>query len=357
MTGAGFGVAYGGTQSLTSSQLYSTASYQTKNLQGIELGGDYLKGWNFAGQNLSNANFSSGTLVNAKLTNANLTKADLDYSTLTSANFFGATVAGADFGHSSLTSYQLYSTASYHVNNLQGIGLEGNDLTLWNFAGQDLANANLDSSTLADANFTAADLRGVMGFAWLFLPPTTTNAILTDGTIQGLQLNSTNPALTVRNYAGGGPLNSGPMPIQILTSMSMDSNATLQFQLGGGTWGSTISFAAGIPVTLGGNIELGVAPGVNPASLLGNNVQLFDWTGVSPSGNFSQIVSDPMPTRYSWSTSALYTLGQVGLALSSTALNEQWANSGTGGNWLGSGNWSGGNVPGPRKTPPSSARP
>ena len=77
----------------------------------------------------------------------------------------------------------------------------------------------------------------------------------------------------------------GPIPIQILTGMSMDSNATLQFQLDGGTWGSTISFQAGIPVTLGGNIELGLAPGVDPSSLVGDTWQLFDWTGVSPSGH------------------------------------------------------------------------
>ena len=94
--------------------------------------------------------------------------------------------------------------------------------------------------------------------------------------------------------------------------MSMDSNATLQFQIDGGTWGSTISFDAGIPVTLGGTIELGLAPGVDPSSLVGDTWQLFDWTGVTPSGSFANIVS-ALPAGYAWNTSALYTLGDVTL--------------------------------------------
>ena len=41
-------------------------------------------------------------------------------------------MAGADFGMSNLTASQLYSTASYQAQNLQGIGLESNNLTGWN---------------------------------------------------------------------------------------------------------------------------------------------------------------------------------------------------------------------------------
>ena len=92
----------------------------------------------------------------------------------------------------------------------------------------------------------------------------------------------------------------------------MDSNATLQFQLDGNAWGSTISFDAGIPVTLGGNIELGLAPGVDPSSLVGDTWQLFDWTGVTPSGSFANLVND-LPAGYAWNTSALYTSGDVTL--------------------------------------------
>ena len=237
-------------------------------------------------------------------------------------------MTGADFGYTSLASSQLYSTASYHANDLHGIGLEGNDLTAWNFAAQNLAganffgatltsanlsnanltNVNLINATLTNATFTGADLRGASGF--VAGSAITTNAILPDGTIKGLQLDSTNPTLTVRNYIA--PAGDSPIPIHILQGMNMHSNATLQFQLDGNAWGSTISFDAGIPVTLGGNLALGFAPGVNPMSLVDNPVQLFDWTNVSPSGQFNPIVSN-LPTRYSWNTSALYTLGQVDL--------------------------------------------
>ena len=155
----------------------------------------------------------------------------------------------------------------------------------------------------------AADLRGASG---LFAPSAnTTNAILTDGSIQGLQLNASHPTLVVHNYAAprtGG----GPIPIQIFAGMSMDSNATLQFQLDGNAWGSTISFDAGIPVTLGGNLELGLASGVDPSTLAGDTFQLFDWSNVSPSGSFANIVND-LPAGYSWNTSALYALGDVTL--------------------------------------------
>jgi hypothetical protein len=72
-------------------------------------------------------------------------------------------------------------------------------------------------------------------------------------------------------------------------------------------WDSTISFAPGIPVTLGGTLELTFAENVNLASQLGRTFDLFDWTGVTPTGAFS--VSSP----YVWNVSNLYTTGQVTL--------------------------------------------
>ncbi len=337
LTGATVAGANFGATNLTASQLYSTASYQAQNLQGISLAGNDLTGWNFSGQNLTNANFT--------------------YTILTNANLTGATVAGADFGTSNLAAAQLYSTASYLAQNLQGIGLESNNLTGWNFSGQNLANANLSygtltdanftnanlinanlgSATLTDANLTGADLRGAQN-AVLTLA-TTTNTIFPDGTIQGLNLDSNNPTLLVRNYSG-----SSSIPIHVLQGMSMNPGTSLVFQFDGNPWGSTISFDSGIPVTLGGNIELGVVPGVDPSSLLGQSLQLFNWTGVSPSGQFAQVVSD-LPTRYSWNTSALYTVGKVALTISAAPINGQWATNGSG-TWSNSANWSGGNVPG-----------
>jgi len=312
------------------------------------------------------ANLSDLDLTQAYLIGANLTFTHLYQATLTNANLTGAAVVGADFGNSNLTAPQLYSTASYQAHNLYGIGLGGNNMTGWNFSGQNLTgaylagatltnanltnanlayaylsqamltNANLASATLTNAYLTEADLRGAQGFSGS--AAVTTNTVLPDGTIQGINLDGNNPTLLVCNYSG-----SSSIPIHILQGMSMYPWSSLVFQFDGNPWGSTISFDAGIPITLGGNIELGLAPGTNPATLVAQNVQLFDWTGVSP-GQFAQIVSD-LPTRFLWNTSALYTLGQVGLTLSATPINGQWANNGSA-NWSGMANWSGGNVPG-----------
>ena len=73
-------------------------------------------------------------------------------------------------------------------------------------------------------------------------------------------------------------------------------------------WDSTISFAAGIPVTRGGTLELTFAPDVNLASQIGRTIDLFDWTGVNPTGAFT--VSSP----YTWDLSKLYTTGEVTLS-------------------------------------------
>ena len=50
--------------------------------------------------------------------------------------------------------------------------------------------------------------------------------------------------------------------------------------------------ASGIPVSLGGELDLTVASGVDLNSLAGETFKLFDWTGVHPTGQFN-IVGDP----------------------------------------------------------------
>ncbi len=68
------------------------------------------------------------------------------------------------------------------------------------------------------------------------------------------------------------------------------------------------SFASGIPVTLGGGtLRLTFAPDVSLASQVGRTFDLFDWTGVTPTGVFS--VASP----YAWNLSKLYTTGEVTL--------------------------------------------
>jgi hypothetical protein len=72
-------------------------------------------------------------------------------------------------------------------------------------------------------------------------------------------------------------------------------------------WDSTISFAPSISVTLGGTLELSFADNVNLATQVGRTFDLFDWTGVFPTGAFA--ISSP----YRWNLSNLYTTGQVTL--------------------------------------------
>ncbi len=304
----------------------TNAALQDATLTNATLNNARLYYANLTNSNLTRASLWGARLTNANLTNANLANAHLSFGTLTNANLSNATLTNANLYSAKLTNAKLTNA------NLTNAVFFGASLTSAN-----LTNANLSGSTLTLANLTGADLRGAQGVP--LGSAITTNTILPDGTIQGLNLNATNPTLLVRNYSG-----SSSIPIHVLQGMSMNPGTSLAFQLDGNPWGSTISFAAGIPVTLGGNVELGLAPGVDPTGLLGQFFQLFNWTGVSPSGQFAQVVSD-LPTRYLWNTSALYTFGGVALTISPTPINGQWGSNGSG-MWSGTANWTGGNVPG-----------
>jgi hypothetical protein len=87
----------------------------------------------------------------------------------------------------------------------------------------------------------------------------------------------------------------------------MAAGGTLRMVFEADAWDSTISFAPGIPVTLGGTLELTFADNVNLASQLGRTLKIFDGTGVTPTGTFA--VNSP----YRWDTSNLYTTGQITL--------------------------------------------
>src|SRR5262249_40662646 len=72
-------------------------------------------------------------------------------------------------------------------------------------------------------------------------------------------------------------------------------------------WNSTISFAAGISVALGGTLDLEIASDSDAASLVGMTFQVFDWSHVNPTGEF--LVDSP----YTWDLSQLYTTGNIKL--------------------------------------------
>jgi hypothetical protein len=170
--------------------------------------------------------------------------------------------------------------------------------------GASLSSANLTSARFNSAILDGADTRGATG---LNTSGATSmkNLINPDGSINGLSL-SNGQTLVVRNYTASS------IPIKVHTSMTMGTNGTLQVVLDGNAWGSTISFDAGIPVALGGTLDVTLAPGVTPASLLATPVQLFNWTGVTPAGTFAW-QDDQAATGYVWDISQLYSTGAVTL--------------------------------------------
>jgi uncharacterized protein YjbI with pentapeptide repeats len=259
---------------------------------------------------------AGSSLANANFTNADLRGASFVSATLLGADFTGASVQGADFTKLSffnpwwnvITLAQLYSTASYQVQDLSGIKLEG-FFNGANFVAQNLTNADLSTAELTNADFSAADLRG----GSLRIPSTlvttiTTNLISFNGRVNGLDLDA-GGLLVVRDYDGGSQFVAAgqPIPITIDQHLAISSGGTLRMVFEADAWDSTISFAPGIPVALGGTLELTFADDVNLASQVGRTFDLFDWTGVDPTGTFS--ISSP----YAWNLSNLYTTGDVTL--------------------------------------------
>jgi hypothetical protein len=98
--------------------------------------------------------------------------------------------------------------------------------------------------------------------------------------------------------------------------MSIAAKGVLSIVFSDADWGSTISFAPGIAVSRGGTLMLGLADLASAEALVGSSWQVFDWGGISASGQFSVVSADPSLT---WDTSQLYTTGIVTLA--STAPN------------------------------------
>jgi hypothetical protein len=142
------------------------------------------------------------------------------------------------------------------------------------------------------------------------LSPAATNApnmIRPNGHIAGLELIKWG-SLTVRDYDGNsGATPTGPIPITVDEHFTMDFNGSLALRLAQGPWDSTISFAPGIPVTRDGTLWLSFAEDVPIAPQFGRTFKLFDWTGVSPTGEFQ------LQTQYNWDLSKLYTTGEVTL--------------------------------------------
>lgn len=124
----------------------------------------------------------------------------------------------------------------------------------------------------------------------------TQNLIHSDGHVEGLEISAgetlrfwdLDPTLTPW-HPGTPPM--GDIPIVAEAATSIDPAGTMRGVFEGDEWGSTITFEPGIPVMLGGTLELRFDDDVNPASLVGTTYQLFDWTGVSTTGPFDLILT------------------------------------------------------------------
>ena len=170
LTGANFTnaiVAHAQLRGIEEEQLYSTASYQQKQLPGVLLTEGI--GWDLSGQNLAGA-VLAGDFTDVNLIDANLDGAQIS-ETLTGANLTNANIANARIYWNSLTSEQVYATASYQARDLRGVLFRQGgtffaipyDLTGWDFRKQDLTGSRLryvdgTNADFSDATLFAADL-------------------------------------------------------------------------------------------------------------------------------------------------------------------------------------------------------
>jgi uncharacterized protein YjbI with pentapeptide repeats len=226
-------------------------------------------------------------------------------------------VAGANFSQSSsgqLSAQQLYSTKSYADRNLAGIQFSSNNLQGWDLSGQNLTNSVLFGN-ISTTNLVGADLRGA-----LTQPPViadtanSRNLIRPDGSVLGVDV-AGGTTFTVRDY-DGKPTQTppvGPIQVNVKNGFTMHGGGNLQLVIDADAWDSTISFQAGVPVTLSGFLTLAFSSNVRISDQIGRTIQVFNWTGVTPSGALS-IVSP-----YQWDTSQLYSTGTIKLLSATSA--------------------------------------
>jgi uncharacterized protein YjbI with pentapeptide repeats len=311
---------------LAAAQLYSTGSYQSHDLSGIGLSGVNLSGWDFSGQNLTGASLSFTKVDGANFKKANLTNAFLSGSSLVGANFCSAIGHGADFSLTALNNAK-FIHADFSGAKFDGAYMDNTDFTGANLSGAtfgydsgsttmyfvsfrdaNLQNTQFDSYPNVDVDMSGADLRGGPGPVFFYATnPITYNTIGGDGSIVGGIISlAVGQTMYIRNYAGTPAYGTGPIPIYVNQSLSMQGG-TLKILLDANTWNSTISFGQFATADLEGKLALDFTDGVDVSSQIGRTFDLFDWTNVTTTGQFE--VDSP----YVWDLSQLYTTGDVTL--------------------------------------------
>jgi hypothetical protein len=182
----------------------------------------------------------------------------------------------------------------------------GANLSNASLSSANISNVNFRSATLNGANLSGADSRGADFTNAVLTGAVLTNSIQSNGHVNGLDL-SAGQTLLVRDYDGDPNRDPVLAPIRITVDQhfAMSAGGNLRIEFEGDAWDSTISFAPGIAVALSGMLELTFAPDVNLATQIGRTINLFNWTGVAPTGVIA--VSSP----YTWNLSNLYTTGDV----------------------------------------------
>jgi uncharacterized protein YjbI with pentapeptide repeats len=240
----------------------------------------------------------------ANLANRNLTKAFLPGASLANANLRNATFVYADFSTGSIDFLQ----ASLGLTtNLMGANLRQANLTNADFSGFDAYGPEGEyypflGANLEGANMSGADTRGANFYLASWSGANTSNMILSNGHIAGLDLTAAE-SLTIRDYDGIAFF----APIVVEQQLAMSGAGTLRLVIDADPWDSTIYFAPSSPVTRGGTLELTFAADVEVASQIGRTIDLFDWTGVAPTGTFT------ISSLYTWNLTNLYTTGEVTL--------------------------------------------
>ena len=167
------------------------------------------------------------------------------------------------------------------------------------FAGADLSYANLKGANVANADFSFADLR----FAWFQLSAATIlhSTILPDWTVTELGLSD------AESFVVHDIDTDVSLVLTVRGIVSVSGGGKLRMIFDADPWGSLITFEPSIPVSLGGTLKLMFADGMDVATQVGRTLHVFDWTGVSPAGQFD--VTSP----YAWDLSSLYSTGEVTL--------------------------------------------
>jgi uncharacterized protein YjbI with pentapeptide repeats len=246
----------------------------------------------------------------ANLSNRDLTKAYLAGAFLNNANLSIANFTNADFSTGSIDFFYVNMGLT---TNLSGANLSQANLANANFSGVEAYGPEGEfypylGANLEGANLSGADTRGANFYLATWYGVNTNNMIWPGGHIAGLGLTN-GASLVVRNYDGhpDAAPPAGVWPIVVDGQVTMDTTGKLRLVLDADPWGSTISFAAGISVVLDGTLELDFAPGVSISSQIGRTFDVFDWTGVTPTGTLN--VASP----FTWNLSSLYTTGEVTL--------------------------------------------